>query len=184
MRYTNSLAIRVALAIALSVVLIKVNIFKLMFETLTLNFTFVLLRLAGTGAVLGSYGVRNAIDIFGSYTVKIVEYCVTSSAYYLFTLFTILVYDVTIWKRIRLIIFGYVAIFAMNIARILILVTMLVSSGSEEFITAHDFLGTALSIFYVIVIWILFSMAMGIKTIPIISDLKILIGEMMQKDEV
>ncbi len=185
MRYTRSLLIRVILAIALLLIplLTQKNIFQIMFEYLTLHSTFFLLRLANIDASLGSYSVKHAIDIFGEYTLNIVKYCVTASAYYLYTLFVILVYDVSIWKRIKLLILGYIAIFAMNIARILILVVMLVDN-TENFTTAHDFLGTALAIFYVLIIWVLFSLALGIKTIPIITDIKILIGEIMQKDEV
>ncbi len=182
MRYTYSLIIRVAIGLAL--LLIPINIFKIMFEAITLSLTYSLLKLADTGAVIGSYGVRNAIDILGGYTVRIVEYCVTASAYYLYTLFVILVYDVSITKRIMLLVLGYFAIFVMNIMRILVLVIMLVDKGPEYFSTAHDLLGVALSIFYVIVIWILFSVAMGIKQIPIITDVRILIGEILKKDEV
>jgi exosortase/archaeosortase family protein len=186
MRYTRSLLIRVILAIALLLIplLTQKNIFQIMFEYLTLHSTFFLLRLANVDATLGSYSVKHAIDISGEITVNIVKYCVTASAYYLYTLFVILVFDVSIWKRIRLLILGYVAIFAMNIARILILIVMLFERGPETFVAAHDFLGTALAIFYVLIIWILFSLAMEIKTIPIITDIKILIGEIMQKDEV
>ncbi|MFH1210311.1 MAG: pacearchaeosortase [archaeon] len=185
MRYTRSLLIRVILAVALLLIplLTQKNIFQIMFEYLTLHSTFFLLRLADVDATLGSYSVKHAIDISGEYTLNIVKYCVTASAYYLYTLFVILVYDVSIWKRIKLLILGYVAIFAMNIARILILVVMLVDN-TENFVPAHDFLGTALAIFYVVIIWVLFSLALGIKTIPIITDIKILIGEIMQKDEV
>lgn len=186
MRYVNSLAIRIVLAVLLLTIpiIINKNIFQTLFEYLTLHSTFFLLRLANIDAAIGRYGVTHAIDIFGEYTLNIVKYCVTASAYYLYTLFVILVYDVSIWKRIRLLILGYVAIFAMNVARILILVVMLVQNGPETFLTAHDFLGTALAIFYVIIIWTLFSIAMGIKNIPVITDIKILIGEMMKKDEV
>ncbi len=182
MRYTYSLLIRVVLSITL--LLIPINIFKVLFEMITLNLTYELLKLANTGAIIGSYGVRNAIDILGGYTVRIVEYCVTASAYYLYTLFVILVHDVSITKRIILLILGYFAIFVMNIVRILILVATLVDKGPEYFSTAHDLFGVALSIFYVIVIWILFSLIMGIKHIPIITDVRILIGEILRKDEV
>jgi len=186
MRYVNSLATRIVLALSLLVIPIiaQKNIFQILFEYLTLNSTYFLLRLSNIDATIGSYGVKHAIDILGEYTINVVKYCVTASAYYFYTLLVIMVYDVSIWKRIRLLIFGYVAIFAMNIARILILIVMLVERGPEYFTTAHDFLGTALAIFYVIIIWILFSIALGIKNIPVIGDIKILIGEMMHKDEV
>ncbi len=187
MRYTYSLIIRITLAILLLIIplgIFKVNLFQLIFQPLTLKIVYALLRVANIEAVVGSYGVRHAIDIFGEYTLNIVKYCVTASAYYLYTLLAILVYDVSILKRIKLIIYGYLAIFAMNIVRILILIAMLVENGQENFQSAHDLLGAILAIFYVIIIWIVFSVAMGIKNMPIVTDLKILIGEIMNRNEV
>jgi len=186
MRYTYSLITRVVLAMLLLVVptgIFGINLFQYIFENLTLQTTYVLLKLARVEVVIGLYGVKHAIDLFNEYTLNIVKYCVTASAYYLYTLLVILVYDVSIWKRIKLMLLGYMAIFTMNIARILILIVILVEKGPENFQLAHDFMGTILSIFYVIIIWILFSIALGIKNIPIITDFKILIGEIMNNNE-
>lgn len=187
MKYTHSLIIRVVLALLLLIVptgIFHINLFQAIFETATLKLTYILLKIADVEAVIGNYGVRTAIDIFGQYTVKVVKYCVTASAYYLYTLLVILVYDIRIRKRIELLILGYFAIFTMNLVRILILIIMLVEKGQDSFATAHDFLGTMLSIFYVIIIWVLFSLSMKIKNIPIITDVKILIGEMMKNNKV
>ncbi|MFH1332038.1 MAG: pacearchaeosortase [archaeon] len=186
MRYTYNLITRVVLAILLLIVptgILGINLYQYIFENLTLQTTYALLKLARLEVVIGSYGVKHAIDMFGEYTLNIVKYCVTASAYYLYTLLVILVYDVSILKRIKLILLGYLAIFAMNIARILILVVILVEKGPENFQLAHDLFGTILAVFYVIIIWILFSIAMGIKNIPIITDFKILIGEIMNNNQ-
>lgn len=187
MRYTTSLIIRVTLALALFIVptgIFHINIFQAVFESITLKTVYIILKMVDTGAVIGSYSIRHAIDIFGGYTINIVKYCVTASAYYLYTLLVIMVYDVSVIKRIEMIIIGYLAIFAMNIVRILVLVLMLVEKGPEYFANAHDFLGTALSIFYVVAIWFLFSVALSAKNIPIITDIKILVQEIMKKNEV
>lgn len=186
MRYTTSLITRVALALIFIILpaALQINIFQTLFQNITLQVSYIFLKLVDSGAVVGSFGVKHAIDIFGEYTLNIVEYCVTSSAYYFLTLLAILVYDVSIIKRLGILVWGYLAIFAMNIVRILILVTMLVERGPEYFQTAHDFLGAALSIFYVIIIWILFSIASNIKSIPVITDIRILVEDITKKDEV
>lgn len=187
MRYTHSLIIRVVLALLLLTVptgIFHTNLFQAIFGTATLKLTYMMLKMANVEVVIGNYGVRHAIDLFGQYTVDIVKYCVTAPAYYFYTLLVILVYGVSIWKRIELLILGYFAIFAMNLVRILILVVMLVEKGPDYFTTAHDILGTMLSIFYVIIIWVIFSLGLKVKNIPIITDIKILLGEIMNQDEV
>lgn len=187
MRYAYSLIIRVLLALAVLVVpitLFQANIFQYIFGALTLKSTYALLRLANIEAALGNYGVKHAIDIFGEYTLNIVKYCVTASAYYLYTLFVILVYEVSIWKRIEALVLGYAAIFAMNLVRILILIVMLVDKGEEYFLTAHDILGVIFSVFYVIAIWTLLSLTFHFKHLPIIGDVKILVKEMLNKHEI
>ncbi|MEM4244929.1 MAG: pacearchaeosortase [Candidatus Nanoarchaeia archaeon] len=187
MRYTHSLVIRVVLALLLLTVptmIFNTNLFQYLFEGLTIKTVYFFLKIANIEAVIGNYGIRHAIDIYGEYTLNIVKYCVTASAYYLFTLLTILVYDVSILKRIKMLIFGYAAIFLMNIVRILILVITLIEKGTDSFATAHDILGTILAIFYVIIMWVMLSFAMGIKNMPVITDIRILIGEMMKKNEV
>lgn len=186
MRYTTSLSIRVlaTLILLLMPLILSINIFQIIFENLTLNLVYLILKATKLNPTIGSYGVKYAIDLLGGYTLNIVKYCVTASAYYLLTALTLLAYDVSIGKKIKILIFGYLAIFAMNIVRILILVVMLIERGPEYFSEAHDIAGTILSIVYVLIVWVVLSILMDIKTIPVVTDIKILIGEILKKNEV
>lgn len=186
MRYTTSLSIRVLATIILLLipVVFSINIFQIIFEKVTLNLVYLILKAAKMNPTIGSYGVKHAIALLGGYTLNIVKYCVTASAYFLLTTLTILVHDVSIGKKIKIILFGYAAIFAMNIVRILFLLVTLIERGPEYFNEVHDIIGTILAIAYVIVLWFVLSILMDIKTIPIITDIKILVGEIMKKNEV
>lgn len=177
MRYEFGLFIRVGLALALFIVpfyVFQVNIFQSIFEKVTFNVVYKFLELSNASPAIGRYSVRNAIQILGgAATLEVVKYCVTSSAYYLLALFTIITMNVQVWKRVLIFLSGTVLIFLMNIARI-VLLTVTLLSNPEAFKAAHAALGMFISTIYVVIVWVLLSVLFKVKTVPFYSDIKFL----------
>ena len=129
----------------------------------------------------GSFGVRYAISILGGeVTINIVKYCVTASAYYLLTLFCIIVMNVALWKRVLMFLIGSALIFGMNFARIILLIIILLD-GNGAFEPAHAVFSLALATGYVVLVWILLSFLFKVKTVPFYSDIKFLTREIFQR---
>jgi len=183
MRYEFGLIIRVILALALFLVpaYFGVNIFQKVFEEATFNFVYTFLEESGAEPKPDSFSVSYAINILGGEaTINIVKYCVTASAYYLLALFAIITMGIALWKRIIMFLLGTILIFAMNLARIVMLIVVLLNN-SEGFKGTHAALGLFLSIIYVIFIWVLLSILFKVKTVPFYSDIKFLSQEVCKK---
>jgi exosortase/archaeosortase family protein len=170
MKQELSLILRLSLIIL--ILLIPINIFQELLQNITLKVIVFFLELSKASPIVGKYSVKNSIEIFGTTTVDIVKYCVTSSAYYLLTILTIITKGIHIIKRISMFLIGAFLIFLMNITRIMVLIVILLKQGSEAFEFAHTTFFMALSIIYVIIIWFIMSLIFKVDTIPIYSDIK------------
>lgn len=183
MRYELSLVIRVVLALALFIIpfyVLEENVFQKVFEEVTFDTVYAFLDKSGAEPKTGSYSIRYAITILGGEaTVNVVKYCVTASAYYLLALFCIITLSVALWKRVLMFLIGSALIFAMNIARIVVLIITLLNNRGI-FKAAHFALGLFLSVGYVILIWVLLSFLFRVKTVPFYSDIKFLTQEMFR----
>ncbi len=179
MRYEFGLVVRIALALAILSPLYysNFNIYQFVFERMLLKSTFYLLGLIGFAPVIGKYSVKNAIEIFGVASLKIVKYCVTASAYYSWTLLILLTKDITFLKSLLLYAIGVVLIYAMNQIRIIVLVFALLKNP-DAFAQLHFVLWFVLSIGYVAAMWLVFSWVFKVKSIPVYSDMKYLVESM------
>ena len=165
-----SLALRISIVIL--ILLIPFNIFQELFQGITLKIIVFFLEMGKASPIVGKDSVKYSIEIFSSTTIDIVKYCVTSSAYYLLTIFTIITKGIPLLKRIMMFLIGSLLIFLINIARIIALIVILLKDGTEAFEFAHTTFFMAISIIYVIIMWILLSYIFEVKTIPVYSDIK------------
>ena len=171
-----SLTVRYGLAMVL--LLIPLNLFQALFESVTLGVVVSLLEIAKLDPVVGLYSVRNAISILGGkYSLLIVKYCVTASAYYLWALLVLVVKQVSLVKRLLLFLVGTFLIFLMNLTRILILVRTLIATNVEFFDALHTAFWLGLSTVYVLLLWVVLSRALGITKVPVVDDFRFLWGE-------
>ncbi|MBU4500963.1 MAG: pacearchaeosortase [Nanoarchaeota archaeon] len=181
MRYEFGLIIRVILALALFLVpsyVYGINVFQEIFEKVTFDTIYAFLEESGADPKPGSFSVDYAISILdGKATINIVKYCVTASAYYFLALLCIITMSIQLWKRILMFLIGTALIFAMNIVRIIVLISTLLNNEGV-FKEAHFAWGFFLSIVYVVLIWVLLSLLFHVKTIPFLSDIKLLSKEM------
>ena len=173
MRKEVSLLIRVLLVI--TILLIPFDIFQELLQNITIKIVYKILEYSKMAPILGAYSIPHAIQILGGTTINIVKYCVTSSAYYLLAILTILTKGISITKKIKMFLIGSLLIFIMNIARIIFLIIIMIRSNQELFQLTHNTLSAALSIFYVILVWIFLSIIFKVKSIPIYTDIKDLI---------
>ena len=177
MKYELSLILRVIIAIAL--LSIPFNIFQWLFTQITVNFVYFVLVLIKAAPVLGKYSVKNTIDVYGV-SVRIIELCVTASAYYTMAILTIITKDISILKRAALFLLGALLIFIMNLVRIFILIYILANNG-DLFRSLHQTFWFLLSFVYVALAWILLSKVFKVENIPIYSDIKFLLQVMRKK---
>jgi len=164
----------IRLLITIIILLIPINLFQELLQEITLKATIFLLEISNLSPIVGKYAVKNSIEIFGTTTINIVKYCVTSSAYYLLLILAIITKNIPIIKRVFMFLIGSLLIFIVNMARIIGLIIILLKSP-ESFYIAHTILFIIISTVYVLIIWIALSIMFKIKTIPIYSDLKDLI---------
>ena len=162
-------------SIIIIILLIPINLFQELFQSITLKIIVFFLELSEASPIIGKYSVQNSIEIFGTTYIDIVKYCVTSSAYYLLTILTVITKGIPLIKRILMFLIGSFLIFLMNIIRIMILIVILLKQSLEVFELAHTTFFMILSVLYVIIIWILLSSIFKVKTIPVYSDMKDLI---------
>lgn len=172
MNRKKTLSLITRLSLTILILLIPINIYQELFREITLKIIVYFLHLANASPIVGKYSIKNSIEIFGTTYVDIVKYCVTSSAYYLLTIFTVITQGIPIIKRVAMFLIGAILIFLMNITRIIALIIILLKQGPEVFEFAHAIFFMILSTVYVIVVWTLLSLIFKIKTIPLYSDVK------------
>jgi len=173
MKKEVSLIIRVLLTI--SILLIPAYFLQQLLQDITIQATYKVISLIEPSPWLGAYSISHAIQLSDGTTINIVKYCVTSSAYYFLAILAVITKGIPITKRIGMFLLGAVSIFIMNVFRIFILIKILVGYSPDLFQLAHTTLSAILSIFYVIIVWILLSLIFKVKTVPIYSDVKDLI---------
>ncbi len=124
-------------------------------------------------AFYGTIFSGNIIQINPGLSIEIIEACVAGSAYYLLFILHLSIRDLKISKRIKMILYSFIALFAVNILRIVILSVLLVNE-IEWFDIAHKLFWYLGSIVLVIVIWFVEVKYFKIKEIPFVEDIKFL----------
>jgi exosortase/archaeosortase family protein len=159
MKYIYSLLLRVVLCF------LPLSLFSLILIPLTLYTSYFLL--IPEGALL----VGGVIKI-GIYKFSIVEACVASFAFYLIWILMLLTKEISLKKRVYLILSAWGLLFVFNIIRIAFLASLAVHQGIDVFDSVHFLLWQFWSGIFVALIWISLTNVFMIKSIPIIDDIK------------
>ena len=144
---------------------------------------YILLKIFGFDVSLSMNIFTNIFTIYsGNYALEFVEACVASSAYYLLTLLILMTKDIPFKRMLRMFIVGSLLILAMNIFRVVLIITVLLTFGGSWFNIIHLTFWKLVSTLYVFLVWILLIRWYKINNIPIYSDVKYLYNEAFKKN--
>jgi len=147
-------------------------IFYFIFTPLTIYPVYAIMNYL-VGALLNG----NNIVLISGNTMGIIEMipaCIAGSAYFLLFILNMSVPNIKLKKRIKMILISFLSLLILNIIRIVILGTLLIS-GSSFFDITHKIFWYALSTIFVVGIWFAEVKIFRIKDIPVFSDIKSLI---------
>ena len=164
MRYLPKLFLRVLLCF------VPFSVFYFIFLPLTVYGSFLLLfwyHPLVSGNVLS---IKRHDFIF-------VESCVATAAYGLLWSLTLLVKDLSLSKRIKIIISAFILFLGMNVLRIAVLVFIALHYGSQWFDLVHVAMWKFVSGAYVALIWIFLVKIYKVDSIPIYDDIVYLYKE-------
>jgi hypothetical protein len=160
-----SIIMRYAVTIAAS--LNSLWLFYFIFTPLTLYPSYFLLNIFYDAAI-----EQSTIIINGA-MITLVDACIAGSAYFLLTALNFLTPNISLKKRISMLLFEYAAFLAVNLIRIFVLSIMLLY-GFPYFATVHLISWHVLSAFFVIAVWIMAIKLFDIEDIPFYSDFRYL----------
>jgi len=103
-----------------------------------------------------------------------VEACIATYAYLFLWYLCLLTKGIKLITRTKIIVYGFLLIFLMNIFRIVLLIILGVDYGFYWFNVVHLFFWKFLSGVYVALVWIFLVKIYNIKGIPVYDDLKTL----------
>ena len=103
--------------------------------------------------------------------ISIVDACIAPSAYYFLIAINLITKDISVLKRIMMILFSFTSFLILNIARIIFLAVLYANSFSFFDLT-HKIFWYGLSAVFVVFIWLLTVKVFRVKTIPFYSDFK------------
>ena len=115
----------------------------------------------------------NVIILNGQISIEIIPACVAGSAYYLLLVLNLSIFKIKLSDRLKMISLSFLAFFIINVFRIFILSTILLSSFTL-FVISHKIFWYLLSTVFVVGIWFWEVKLFKIKEIPFFSDFKFL----------
>jgi len=113
----------------------------------------------------------NIIQINPGLSIEIIDACVAGSAYYLLFILNLSIKNLNLSKRIKMVVYSFAALFAINVLRIVVLSVLLVHEIAW-FDMAHKLFWYLGSIVLVIVIWFVEVKYFKIKEVPFVEDIK------------
>jgi exosortase/archaeosortase family protein len=158
------------------VALPNLYIFYLIFTPLTLYPLYFLFNL------FIKTSLENNILFINGFAIEIIKACVAGSAYYLLFILNMSVPNIKLRKRAQMIIYSFALFLFLNILRIIIL-SLVLFSGSSYFDITHKFFWYFVSTLLVVLIWFAEVKIFNIKDIPIYSDLKFLFKKSLLKKQ-
>ncbi len=173
MKYPLKLTLRLLIAVFLGVFY---KLFYIVFTPITLYPVYGLVKLMTPAALSGT------MLYLEGYAFNFVDACAAASAYLLLSFLILLTMDISWKKRIAMFVAGSGLIWAFNILRILLLFVILLNYGLSAFAAVHMFIWKFLASVYVFLVWVFIIRAFKIKTIPVYSDLKYLMGKIRKKE--
>lgn len=160
MHYLKGLAIRLALCF------VPVSFFSFLFTPLTIYGSYLVL------SILFDVVVNGRILLVNDFPFGIVEACVASIAYYLLWLLVLLTKGITTAVRVKIMVYGFLLIFGMNIFRIWLLVILAMKYSFHWFNAVHLTFWYFVTGAFVAFVWIFLVVHYKIRDIPVYSDLK------------
>ena len=144
-------------------------IFYLIFTPLTIYPLFGLFKLFFKDVLL----INSTFQISGQFSIEIIKACIAGSAYYLLFILNFSIPNISVKKRLKMLLFSFFLLLVLNIARILILGLIFVSNNSS-FESIHKVFWYSGATLFVVLIWFAEVKIFKIKGIPIYSDMKYL----------
>ena len=160
MEYLKGLFVRLALCF------VPVSLFSFFLTPITVYASYLLINIFFDTVVKGNVIVVNGFPF------EIVEACVATLAYFFLWLLCMLTKDVETKTRLKIIGFGFILIFGMNIIRIFLLVFIALKYSFNWFSLVHLAFWNFVSGVYVALVWIFLVRKYKIKNIPVYDDLK------------
>lgn len=148
----------------------NLGIFYFIFTPLTVYPVYWIMKLFFDTALVS----ESVILINQSIPIELIRSCIAGSAYYLLLILNMSIPGIKLQKRIKMILFSSLSLLALNILRIVILIFVFMF-GASFFDVTHKVFWYALSTIFVVGIWFAEVKICKIKSIPIYSDIKLLI---------
>ncbi len=146
-------------------------IFYFIFTPLTIYPLFALFKIFFNNVLL-----TGNTFYFSEGIIEIIKACIAGSAYYLLFILNLSVPDITIKKRLKMLLFSFALLWILNILRIFIL-TLIFVSESSSFELIHKLFWYVGTTIFVVLIWFIEVKTFKIKEIPIYSDIKYLFNK-------
>jgi len=147
-------------------------LFYIIFTPLTVYPVYYLLSLFYDVSIKGQ-----VVNIAGIVSIELIGACIAGSAYYLLLILNLSIQKIKISKRIKLLIYSFLAFLIINILRIFIL-SVLYMREYSGFELTHQIFWYVGSIVIVILIWFVGINIYKVKEIPFYNDLKFLYKEL------
>ncbi|MEK6917372.1 MAG: pacearchaeosortase [Nanoarchaeota archaeon] len=167
---------------------------KTSLEILDISFRYIILLVVGLFFIKYLYTIFTPITLYPVYfilslffnvsingvkiilpntSIELINACIAGSAYYLLLMLNLSTAKIKIIKRFYLLLFLFLSFLILNIARILILI-FLINTNSQFFDFTHKAFLYLFSFIFVVGIWFLGAMIFKIKSVPFISDIKLI----------
>ena len=159
----KSIFIRYSLAL---LVALSSSIFSFFLLPLTMYTTYFLLRLFSSVQM-----IEGALQ-FGEVRFLFIPACAATLAYILLLECILLTRGISFQKALKMFFCGALAVFFMNVLRILLLIWVYVEYGKNYFDVLHILFWQFVSVFFVVAVWIALVEYFHIKAIPMWSDVK------------
>jgi exosortase/archaeosortase family protein len=138
-------------------------IFYFIFTPLTIYPSFIIVKLFQDASLAGD------TILIGSSAIQIIEACVAGSAYYLLFILNMTTSGIRLKERAKIVFFTLSMLLAFNILRIVFFSFMKIN-GFPFFEELHLFFWYFVSVFYVLILWLITIKIFRIKSIPCYSD--------------
>jgi len=166
MKYHINLIIRLATLLALG---LNLNLFYKVLTPITVYPVYFFFRLFYDARLIDW-----TLDVDNTY-IMFIPACIAASAYFLFTVLLLTTKDIKFKLGLKILLFGFASILAVNIFRIILLLIILLNYGFNWFETVHLTIWMFVVSIFIALLWIFFVKRYKIREIPFYSDFRYLL---------
>lgn len=167
--------LRYGIAMIIAILALAFPLFYILFRPLTVFPVFGILKMFYSVSLNGLESL-----IIAGHEIIFIDACIAGSAYVLLFLLNALTRGISFKKRVLVFVFDSLILLVLNIARLILLISLL-AQGSAAFDFTHKAFWYVLSTFFVVAIWFFSVWIFKIRAIPFISDVKFLIEQKKQR---